>query len=179
MQLANKLGITPQYVTSTEYSKSTKRKQSEHFEDLEILGYEVTQTFTVEINNIIQYSPFVDQLLGMMNVGNIRTAFDVANREEIDSELLTKATKNAKQKAEDLAKGMNVKVGSVFALTQDYSFASFEAVFGAPEHQSYSAPPDFVPPPSFDFVPDQEGSNMFIPKTIELKKAVSVVFKIK
>lgn len=179
LALAKKLGIASEQVTSTAYNKITKRKKDDNYQELDILGYEVTQAYTVQINNISQYSPFADQLLLLPNIENIDTDFDVSAREKIESDLLKQAAKRAKKKAEDLADGMGVKVGSVYAITQDYSFSSFKAVFGSPDYESGNAPPDYVPSPSFDFVPDQNFSNMYIPKTIKISKSISVVYKIK
>lgn len=75
---------------------------------------------------------------------------------------------------------MGLKVGAVYAVTQDSNLGEFQAVFGAPEYASVAnAPPDFVPPPSLDVLHDGPNANMFVPKTIEFSKNVSVVYKIK
>lgn len=179
LSLANKFGIASEQVTSTAYAKDTKRRQGDHYEDLDILGYEVTQHFSLQVHNISQYSAFVDGLLMLPNVGNISADFDVSNRDQIESDLIKAATKNARKKANDLAAGMGIKVSSVFAVTQDYSLSSFEAVFGAPDYSTRYAPPEFAPPPALAFAPNSPGSNMFIPKTISIQKTVSVVYKIK
>ncbi|RYY01348.1 MAG: DUF541 domain-containing protein [Gammaproteobacteria bacterium] len=176
--LTRKLGIDDMQVTSTEYNKSTKRKRDEHYQDLDILGYDVSQNFTVELRDISLYSSFADQLISSQNVENIRTEFKVSNEAEIDRDLLKIATANAKRNASDLASGMGVKLGPMYAVSQDHHFASLEAVFGI-YRGSVNAPPDYIPPPSLDFVPDAAGANMFIPKTILLSKSVSVVYRVK
>lgn len=180
LAIANDLGIPKEHVTSSEYTKSTKRKRDDHYNDLDILGYEVSQDYTIEINKIAQYSVLTDQLLKLGNLENIRTSFDVSNRLAIEGDLLKQATKDARKRANDLADGMGVKVISVHALSQDFSLSSYKAVFGVRDYSGANlSPPDFIPPPSLDFSPDSVNSNMFVPKTIELRTSVNVVFKIK
>ena len=180
LAIAKELGIPQEQVTSSEYTKNTKRKRDDQYNYLDILGYDVSQDYTIEINKIAQYSVLADQLLKLGNIANIRTSFDVSNRLAIEGDLLKQATKDAKKRANDLADGMGVKVISVHALSQDFSLSSYQAVFGVRDYSGVTnAPPDFVPPPSLDFVPDSAGSNMFVPKTIELRTSVNVVFKIK
>ena len=73
---------------------------------------------------------------------------------------------------------MGVKLGAVCSVSQGRNLASLSAVFGI-NSVSVSAPSDFVPPPSIDFLPDYANSNMFVPKTINLSKSESVIFKIR
>jgi uncharacterized protein YggE len=179
LAIANELGIPKEQVTSSEYRKTTKRKRDDHYNDLDILGYDVSQDYTIEINKIAQYSTLADQLLKLGNLENIRTSFDISNRQALEGDLLKQATKDAKRRANNLADGMGVKVISVHALSQDFSLSSYQSVFGVRDYSGVMAPPEFAPPPSLDFVPDSAGSNMFVPKTIELRTSVNVVFKIK
>lgn len=179
LAIAKELGIPKEQVTSSEYTKSAKRKRDDNYNDLDILGYDVSQDYTIELNKIAQYSTLADQLLKLGNLENIRTSFDVSNRKAIEGDLLKQATKDARRRANDLADGMGVKVISVYALSQDFSLSSYKAIFGVRDYSVENmSPPEFVPPPSLDFVPDSAGSNMFVPKSIELRTSVNVVFKI-
>jgi len=73
---------------------------------------------------------------------------------------------------------MGVKLGAVCSVSQGRNFASLSAVFGI-NSVSVSAPSDFIRPPNIDFSPDYANSNMFAPKTINLSKSESVIFKIR
>lgn len=176
--LANKLGIENNHITSMEYNKNAKRERDDNYNDLKIIGYEVSQHFTIEINNIALYSPLVDQLLSTQNIQGVRSEFSVSNEVELGRSLVQQATANAKSKAHDLADGMGVKLGSVYAVTQGRYFASLNAVFGV-YPGSVNASPAFVPPPAIDFIADSGSANMFVPKSIDLSTSVSVIFKIK
>ena len=179
VNLTRKNKIPIENVTSSNYEKSTKRAEGPKYQDLEILGYEVSQTFQIEVTDIIEYQSFIDQLMSLQNVSNLRAEFDVSNRKELVGELTKMAINNAKEKATELAVGFGVKVGSVFAVSQDVGFGSVEATFGVSRDYAYNAPPDFVPPPSLDFSPDSTSINIFAPKTISIEKSVSVVYKLK
>ena len=68
LAIAEQLGIPKELVTSSEYSKSTKRKRDNNYNDLDILGYDVSQDYTIVINKIVQYSLLADQLLKLGNI---------------------------------------------------------------------------------------------------------------
>jgi len=179
LHLAKVLNVNEDQVISSEYGKSIIRKQGESYNKTDIAGYEITQTFTVTIDQISKYSNMVDQLVAMQNVDDIRSEFDISNRADVESQLIKQASQNARKKAENLAAGMNVKLGDVFALSTDNDFSPYSAIFGAPNYDQFvvNSAPDFVPPPSLDFIPDS--SIMFVPKSIKFRKSVNVIFKIK
>lgn len=180
LALAKSLGISKEQVTSSAYDKSTTRKKDENYNLLEILGYEISQNFTVEIHNIESYTHFADQLIAMKNVASIRPEFGVSNRNEIKNQLIQQATNNAKQKALNLAAGMGVKLGAVFAVSQDFNFSGVNATFAYSRGDVSLYPPDFVPPPS-EYAPATQDhiSIMFVPTFLEISTSVSAIYKIK
>jgi uncharacterized protein YggE len=181
LALAKSLGIPKEQVTSSSYNKSTTRKKDDNYNSLEILGYEISQNFTVEINNIESYTRFADQLIAMKNVDSIRPGFDVSSRDEIKNQLIQQATNNAKKKALNLAAGMGVKLGVVFAVSQDFDFSGVNAIFAYSRGDVGMSPPDFVPPPSFDYAPATQDpvAIMFVPNFIEIRTSVSAIYRIK
>ncbi|HWV15678.1 MAG TPA: SIMPL domain-containing protein [Cellvibrio sp.] len=170
--LAAKYKIGSGDITSSAYTKNTKRAEGPKYQELEILGYEVSQEFTIEINNIADYPALVDQIAALANVRGINPSFDISNKKEIIARLVKEATGDARQKASDLADGLGVKLDSVFAVTQDSDFAAVTAVFGPQDSVNFKAR-------SVAFAAGGGGSNMFVPKYIELNKSVSLVYKIK
>jgi len=140
-----------------------------------ILGYEVSQSFRLEVNDLSKYSAFIDRLITLSNVGRITPTFDVQNKKEIERSLVAEAGKDARQKADDLAHAMGVKIKSVYAINQGRSFDYFFALFGLQEKvriggqvlASMSAP-----------VPDRT-MNMMVPKSVKISKEINVVYKIK
>ena len=171
--LAAKYKISPEYITSTAYTKNTKRAEGPKYQEVDIIGYEITQEFTIEIKDTAKYTALVDQIAALANVRSINASFDVSNRKEIVARLVKEAATNAKQKAADLAEGLGVKLDSVFAVTQDSDFSSviiFGMENGGENFKARSA--NFM-------AAGDNANNMFVPKYIEINKSVSVVYKIK
>lgn len=179
LNLAEKYKISRDNIVLQTMDKTTKRKSDDHYNSLEILGYEISQSVEVEIDNINLYPGFADELIASRNVTSIRSDFKVSSEVDERDELIKVATQNAKTKAEKLAQGMDVKLGGVFAVSQDVDYASSSATYGYMSLKEGSPPPDFVPPPSLDFVPDESGSFAVVPKYIELSASVSAIYKIK
>jgi uncharacterized protein YggE len=170
LQAANANGIGADSITSNSISKYVRRSEGHRGQDLEILGYEVSQNFIIKINSLEKYPAVVDKLTAMQNVVSLKSSFNVSKREVIISDLVKSACSNATKKANDLALGLGVKLGAVFAVTQDTDFTSITAVFGASELTE-----------RYEFMADMAStqSSVFIPKTITISKTVNVVYKLK
>ena len=140
-----------------------------------ILGYEVSQTFKLEITDLSNYSTFIDRLITLGNIDRIYPKFDVTNKKEIERELVAEAGKDARQKADDLANAMGVKVKSVYAINQDESFNYYFAKFGLQETVKVGG--ELYADMAMG-APDRS-MNMMVPKYIRVEKKVNVVYKIK
>ena len=165
-------GVSKDQITSTAIQKEIRRARDQNYAPLDIQGYEVSQSFTIELKDASQYPTLADNLLALKNVANLNSEFDVSNRDEITSKLVKTACENAKKKASDLAAGLDVKLGKPFAVTQDSDFSSLTAAFWAPGGGS--------PAPMYAkaVAQSRDASNMFVPKTINITKQVNVVYKI-
>lgn len=170
IKAAGGFGVSKDQVTSTAIQKEVRRARDQNYAALEIQGYEVSQQFTIELRDTSQYSALADKLLTLKNVANLNTEFDVSNRDEITSKLVETACRNAKKKAGDLAKGLDVKLGKPFAVTQDADFSSLTAAFWAPGE---TGPAGFAK----SAMQASDTSNMFVPKTINIRKLVNVVYR--
>lgn len=170
LELSNKYNISKDRIISYGIDKSVTRARNSNYQKLEILGYEVSQSFKITILDISKYPEFVNSLVGMPNVSNIQASFDVKDKDEILRSLVKKAGDDAKRKADDLAAGLGVSIKSVYAINQDTSFATFFANFGVSEVSRYLA--DVASPVGQSF-------NMFVPKSIPITKSVNVIYKIK
>ncbi len=90
----------------------------------EIIGYEVSQTLGVKIRNLDKAGDILGKAAssGANQVGSLTFTFD--DPEALKSEARQKAVANAKQKAEDLAKGLGVTLGKITSFSEN--------VFGEP-----------------------------------------------
>lgn len=175
IEIAREFNISDDSIVSTGIESQIKRHVNRDggYNQTKILGYELSQSFSIKIQDVSKYSAFVDKLISVGNVGRISPSFDVSNRKEILRALVAKAGKDAKQKADDLANAMGVKIKSVFAINQDESFQHFFARFGLQE-QGLSGSTFRA-----DRVSDHGSINMMVPKSIKIEKKISVVYKIK
>ncbi len=167
LALAPKHGIPPEDISSSDYRKSTRRGKNENYEDLEIQGYEIAQTFTVQINQITKYAPFADQLAILKNVTNIASEFDVSNRKEVTAQLTKAAADDAKQKAESLAAGLGVKISSLFAASETFDFNPIESAQGSFGALMRAADTGVESSP-----------HLSVPQHIWIKKTIRAIYKI-
>ncbi|WP_019028976.1 SIMPL domain-containing protein [Colwellia piezophila] len=163
------LGVIPEDISSFEVNKRTTRDRDDRYNELSILGYEVSQSFNVHLNNLSVYSEITKLLLNTNNVENINSEFDTTKRQSIEAQLIKKAGQNAKEKAQQMALGLDVKIDSVFAFNDTGSFSSFFATFGLNSGR-------------IRFVAEQRRrvppSTLFIPQFIEISKSINVVYRL-
>lgn len=171
IKAARDLGIPLTNILSKQISKNTVRARNSEYNQLDIQGYEVSQSYTIDITHIDNYTTLADKLVMMKNITDINASFDISTKEKVFKQLTKEAAADANRRANDLSDGMGVKVDSVFAVNEDTSFDDFFATFGLKQSFSVSAK-------RMDFA-RESSSNMFIPKTIEINKTINVIYKLK
>lgn len=172
LKVLSTLNIPDSAITAYEISKYTKRERGDNYQDLAILGYEMSRNFTVELDNIDNYAPLFEALMKMQNVADVDSNFSVSNADEITLSLISAAAENAKAKAQTMAAGLDVKLGKVFAFNDSGSFDNFFASFGVEQRFRSGA---------FEMSATrsrQRSTTVFIPQTIELSKTVNVIYRI-
>jgi len=162
------IGVISKDISSFEVSKRTTRERDDRYNELSILGYEVSQSFNVQLNDLTVYSEITKLLLNTNNVENIHSKFDTTERKSIEAQLIKKAGENAKEKALQMASGLDVKIDSVFAFNDTGSFSSFFATFGLNSERIRVAEQRRRVPPS----------TLFIPQFIEISKSINVVYRL-
>ncbi len=172
LNVLSTLSIPDSAITAYEISKYTKRERGDNYQDLAILGYEMSRNFTVELDNIDNYAPLFEALIKMQNVADVGSNFSVSNADEITLSLISAAAANAKAKTQTMAAGLDVKLGKVFAFNDSGSFDNFFASFGVEQRYRVEA---FVMSVSGS---RQRSTTVFIPQTIELSKTVNVIYRI-
>jgi len=157
-------------IIAYELDKNIVRERNKDFQELKILGYEVTRRFSITLHNLQQYEIFAKKLFSLENVENIYTVFERTDEETIKADLLIKAGKDAMQQAERMAKGFDVQVGPVFAISeQGFSDIGTQFGLGREGRTTYSKG---EPPPY------EKDEFLFVPSTITFMNSVSVLFKL-
>ncbi|MDO3381261.1 SIMPL domain-containing protein [Gilvimarinus algae] len=168
IELAKAQGLTHEDIESYAVDKQVRRDRQHMGGTMEIIGYEVTQRFRFEIDGLDSYQAIITELLRMPNTSGINASFDVLERESLMRELTAQAGRDARSRAENLASGLDVKIKSVYAISEDQGFENPMAKFGVQE-QAFGRVSAADAGPAFD---------LFAPQTITLNKRISVIFKI-
>lgn len=159
-------------ISSQQVNKRTKRaRKNNSYDDLEILGYELTRQFKIELNDLKHFAALSNALLKMDNIVGISNKFDVSNKQEIGLELIAEAGAKAKTKANQMATGLGVELGSVFAFNDTGSFQTFFATFGLGSENHYNRR-------TMADMGFRSEKAAFIPEFIEITKRVNVVYRL-
>lgn len=79
--------------------------------------YEVRSSVRVNMRDLSKWRAVVAPLLGMPNLNSFATTFDTSEREQVEADLMTEALRDARRRAELIAKGARRKLGAVTAVT--------------------------------------------------------------
>lgn len=160
-------------ISSEQVNKRTKRaRKNNSYDNLEILGYELTRQFKIELDSLERFPKIYNALLKMENITGISNRFDVSNKVEIGQKLIAEAAAKAKNKATQMATGLGVELGSVFAFNDTGSFQTFFATFGL---QGNNAGYRYDASESMAMRSEKAA---FIPEFINISKRINVVYKL-
>lgn len=79
--------------------------------------YEVRSSVRVNMRDLSKWRAVVAPLLGMPNLNSFATTFDTSEREQVEADLMMDALRDARRRAELIAKGARRKLGAVTAVT--------------------------------------------------------------
>lgn len=79
--------------------------------------YEVRSSVRVNMRDLSKWRAVVAPLLGMPNLNSFATTFDTSEREQVEAGLMMDALRDARRRAELIAKGARRKLGAVTAVT--------------------------------------------------------------
>jgi len=167
--LLEKYKIDLKNLDARDIRKDTKRKKDRDYNRLEILGYEVSRSMTLNLKDLKTYPSLMNDLIAIENLSSISTVFDTVNRVQFEADLMNEAGADARSRADLMAKSLGAKVQSVYAISQESDFGSFFATFGAPEVSAFY---------------EREGggssrTRMLVPEHIYISQSINVVFRIK
>lgn len=166
IELLKKYSISIDQLEATDVEKNIERRRDKDHNPLEILGYEVSRKITIHLQNLKNYSELMSDLVSIDNISEVSTDFDVSNREVIESKLIAKASEDAKNKADNMAKSLGASIDSVYAISQ---YSDFEEALTTFRARSYSVIAGGK----------EQTTTMFVPKSIEISLSIYVMFKLK
>lgn len=113
-----KLGIVDKEIKTTNYSVNPKYDWNNTTGESKIVGYTVNNTVEVTVNNLDELGTIIDTVTasGSNQVGSI--AFALKDESTVYNQALQAAVKNAKTKANAMAKGLEVTIVSPVKITE-------------------------------------------------------------
>lgn len=119
----------------TDYYSVTPEYAYEHKTGISrIQGYSAVHSMTVTFKNLDQAGQFIDQAArgdkndkekSGITIGNI--SWDSDKKGEAEEECITKAVKQARSRADDLAKAAGVKIKGVYMITNQQVYVNYES----------------------------------------------------
>ena len=82
-----------------------------------LVGYIVTRSFEIKVRDLTVFPKLVNDLIGLGGVQFYEAKGELSQEREIGQQLTDKALTNARERADKTAKGMGVKIESVFAIS--------------------------------------------------------------
>lgn len=171
IDVITRAGVPEDHITGFDLQKMVVRSTDDDHNELEILGYSFSRDFEVELTDLEKFTALVAELMAIDNVAAADADFDVEDRRRIESDLVRQAGEDAQRRAEQLARSMDVSIDSVFAISED-PIPSVGRAFRLTS-DSYTVMGER---------PAERGlftSTIFVPETIELRKSVNVLYKLK
>jgi uncharacterized protein len=160
------LGVTEKDVRAHDLNKVAVREKSGDYNQLNILGYDVSREVKVVINDLKRYPAVIRRMMNTNNVTSVSSDFDVNNREQIEAELMIKACQDARKRADQMAKSVGTKVSGVFAVSD-------KELYDVGERFGFGYSGVFR-----DGAPPEEDVPVFVPSTIELVSNVDVLYRL-
>jgi uncharacterized protein YggE len=169
VKLAKEHGLTHEQIESYAIDKQVRRNRENMNGNMDIIGYEVTQRFTLDIDGLDTYEKIMNTLMRMDNTTGLNANFDISDRDAVMTSLVAKAGADARARADNLAAALDASIKSVYAITEDAGFDNFMARFGVSAEKFGNMSMAADRGRSFD---------LFAPETITLSKRINVIFKI-
>ena len=172
LKVLQKYEITDKDIKSTQIDKNTKRARKDGAYNLDILGYEVTQGFNVELENLSNYPEIMNGLVKLDGVQNLDAFFETKKRKEYQDEMIVELSQKAREKADALAQAQARKVKSVYGITTEGTFGQAYAVFALEFKPSEIMTAYDVSKYGMDLI-------MSVPEYIEVNQRITAIYELK
>jgi uncharacterized protein YggE len=115
----NAASISPADIIAGDISKEVIQARGSDYQKREIEGYLLERPVTVTIRDLKSLSAVYDKLLAQDNLEELKANFDCSDRVNIEASLAEAACRDARRKADALAKGFGRVVVSVYGISDN------------------------------------------------------------
>ncbi|MCL1050513.1 SIMPL domain-containing protein [Shewanella abyssi] len=157
---------------SNQMNKHSKRARKDGVYDLEILGYNLEQSFTLTLTDLAVYPVLMNQLIMVEGVEGLFSHFSTSKETELQSTLLQKASLKVRIKADVLAEAQSRRVKSVYGITTEGSIADAYGRFSLSSSAAFATKYRLGSShTSSDFM-------MTVPNSITLRQEITAVYEL-
>ena len=113
-------GIKSEDIQTQGYYLYEKTEWNDKLQKSESVGYELQHTLEIRTTDIDNVGEYLDVAVnaGANNVDRVNFDLTKAKEQEVNSQALSKATENARSKAEGIVKDLGVKLGGVASVSE-------------------------------------------------------------
>jgi len=131
--------------------------------------YDFVCTVHMEVNDLSKWAPIMSAVLDMKNLTNFSTTFSVSNRDQIEEDLSVDAIKDARRRAEAMARGLGKQLGAATAVSSG-PLKNLSSAIGLQNSNSYT---------SAGKAASDSGRDLLMIVTQNFQQDVDAIFKIK
>jgi uncharacterized protein len=168
VSFAEKLGVADSDIVAQAIEKSVVRREDDKGKEFEIVGYEAVRAVTIQFRELARFPELIEFLYRQPNVEGVSVVFGSKDESAILQKLTDKASRAARDNAEQLSKSFDRKLGAVRAISEN-GFAGLGSAFGFPGESYYGAGAGSAASKR-DF--------RVIPATVSFRKVVYAIFAI-
>lgn len=169
-----KYSIDIKKLDARDIRKDIKRQRDREYNSLGIIGYEVSRSMTLTLDDVKDYALIMNDLIAIDNLTSISTQFDTKDRDSYEAELMNMAGADARRQAQLMAASLGAKIQSVYAISQDSGFGGFLAIHSVSNgHTRFEA--DMMRTAG----KSSGDTKMLIPEFISITQSINAVFRIK
>ena len=172
LSLLKKYEIPLASLESTHIDKRVKRARTDRVYNLDILGYETTQTLNLKLNDLIKYPALLNDLIAIDGVARVNSLFGSVQEDEIKEGMIKELSEKTRRKADALAKAQSRTVKKVYGITTERSFGEAYAIFSLQYEPSIYAS-------AANSAPYDRDLTMMVPEYIVLHQGMTAIYELK
>ncbi|MEZ5558181.1 MAG: SIMPL domain-containing protein [Pseudomonadales bacterium] len=170
VDLLTEHGIRLGALESSQIDKQAKRARRDGVYNLEIIGYETSQSFVLKLTDLDIYPSLMTDLVSIDGVVEIHALFRTTQEEKYEEEMIGELSAKARRKADELARSQSRTVKGVYGITIDGSFGEAYARFSLQHSPAMHLD---VAAPSLDL-----DLTMMVPEYIAVNQRITAIYEL-
>lgn len=172
LEILRKYDVPVASLESDQVNKTTKRARRDGAFNLEILGYEVQQRFTLRLTQLEVFPGLMNDLVRTDGVQNVNAGFETSREDEYKAAMIAALSDKARKKADTLAEAQSRKVKAVYGITTEGNFGQAYAIFSLQYNPQAYAMASKMESYGMELV-------MAVPESIKIGQRITAIYELK